>query len=219
MRTLRSILFIFIVIMLAMNSGCKEAEPQEWSYDFTDKTDDSEWHLDPEYTGTHEVVFGQGLILNGPYLVTPVAFTGDFTMKVDFTVDVVNDTGIFFTFTIADEQDWEADNYIYACLDSIGWSGHEEWVVCEKGGGTTDYPISQTQINIPFLDREGPNSFEIVKVGNSYEFFMNGETIGNFNSKYCRGSQYYLKLHCAALLGGGIVYFKDVLVSCTGSII
>jgi len=218
MRTLRSVLFISIVLILALNSGCKEVTFDEWHYDFTDKLDDSDWHVDPTYSGTHEVVFGQGLLLNDAHLVTPVAFTGDFTMEVQFSLNVLNDTGIFMTFSIADEQDWEADNYVFATLDSIGWSGHEEWVVKEKGAMGSNYPIEENG-SIPNLDWHGLNTWKVVKTGNNFEFFLDGVSYGSFDSAYCRGSKYYLKLHCAAFLGGGTVYFKDVLVTYSGDAI
>lgn len=211
-----------------------------WSFDFTTAADLDGWFLDTysadstvrskvkpridvreiEVSGivadTGYTLTSDGLSLNYNGVSSPFAFTGDFTMFVEFSliVDGINDVN--FECYPADAQAWIPDNFIYSFFHYIGNAGLEEWYVDDTG------PLNYLEIvyetgTVPELNRNGINTWKVVKNGNSFETWINSYMIASFNATFCQSSKYYLTLYSE--LSGGTIYFRNVKIDYNGEMI
>jgi len=208
----RLMLSMLILVLIVSISGCERT----WVYDFVEQgMGDWESEEISEIPGEGQKLLspGTGLVLSNYTASTPVAFGGDLTLEVDFTLDVTSDAFAHFEIYIADGTVWRPENYIHSMFDTIGKTEMEYWQVSDFGStGKEEEGSGETMTD---LDRQGPNTFKLIKVGDSYEIHMNSQTLAIFNAQYCRSDYYYLTLS-ANLEGGGSVVFNDVRVKYNG---
>lgn len=216
MRIVRTMMIVMVLAFAIATAGCGE---QTWSFDFTTASDAdlSAWYMD-ENPGASSIapdpvywdLTPQGLLLSFYGATAPFAFPGDFTMTVAFSLDVDSTHQVYFECYPGDEQAWEPDNYIMSAFDYVGLAGSEVWYV-----GDVDEQVLKGTGNIPGIVREGNNTWKIIKIGNSFETWLNNSKISDFVATNSSSSSYYPTLYAEQL--GGTIYFKSITVEYKGS--
>jgi len=217
LRQKRLAVLVLAIAFALVCAGCEKT--QTWAFDFTTAENVDDWNPEDIGEGSIELVPGKGLHLYRYSVCSPVAFTGDFTVTVDFSLDTLPDSYAYFELYLADGIYWEPENMIYCGFSNVGAEDADEtWWVSDEGAGGTENPIvSMPPGPVPYLDRNGTNTWQLVKTGDWYEIKLNGKRMTKFGSSYCRGDKYYVSLYAESDYGD--VYFRNVKVDYKGSMI
>lgn len=212
MLTRRLTVCLLLIVFMLSIAGCEKT----WVYDFAEQGL-GDWGSEEisEIPGEGQKLLspGTGLVLSNYTASTPITFGGDLTVEVDFMLDVNEDELAHFEIYIADGTVWRPENYIHSMFDTIGKMGMEYWQVSDFGSTGKDEGSSGSALTD--LNRQGPNTFKLIKTGDNHEVYMNTQQLTVFNSVYCRSNYYYLTLS-ANLEGGGSVVFNDIRVKYDG---
>lgn len=180
MRIVRTLIIVLVLAFAMATAGCGE---KTWSFDFTTATSLAGWALD-ENPGASSLgdpdwdLSGDGLELNKYGATAPVAFPGDFTMTVVFSLATDADSQLYFEANAIDELDFDdAVDYIQSEFNYVGLAGGEAWAVADGGD-----EVLNSAGNIPGLVRNGENTFKLVKIGDAVETWMNGSKISDFEA-------------------------------------
>jgi hypothetical protein len=209
-------LFALAVLALSLvlvSGGCFG---NTWRVSFAQLDNYDDWIFSP--SGDYwEHVAGIGVRLSGTTMSSPVAFTGDFTMTVLFTLNTDADETVYFGFYPGDSRAWTPSNAISSFFDDIGSETGESWWV-DDIGSTFENVVAESGTSLPSLLRKGPNSWKMIKQGNHIQIFMNFYKVADFTMTHCAAA-YYNVVFYSDLIGGGDLIFNSVKLQYKGSII
>ncbi len=212
MKSLRIAAIALLMLSIIILGGCREQGT--WTVDFTDVTNIDDWEIWGDYSiGT------DGLWLDNESEVNaPVAFSGDFTLTLSFTlatkVDGYGYMELFFT------QDWDEDFWSGVFFNDFSSNSTIEYGAYEHDNIhdlSRDLFIDEDMITS--LDRNGNNVMEVVKLGNHFTVFLNDIQIFAYNQDDYYESNYY----CPALYSDdwdnitNSIFYKDITVEYNGT--
>lgn len=218
MRSIRA-LFVFLFIVFALfTAGCGGT----WTYDFTSSEANTDDWITESSIGTYEIEPDKGLSVHYAYFSSPKSFIGDFTMEAEFELDVDFDNNAYAEFSMQDGPYWEPDNYILNFYDNLGLTDNERWLITDVGPTTPNNDASlivDSKGNLSQLERSGVNTWKLVKKGNLYNIWINGNNVEEFTSTYCDGDQYCLTYYAATTKGTGRIWLRNVKVTYSGRMV
>ena len=188
-KRLLALLLLSLSLTLALG-GCFG---NTWKVSFRALENFDDWTFAP--AGDYwDLVPGIGVRLNGASMSSPVAFTGDFTMTVLFTLNTDEDNTVYFGFYPGDSRSWTPFNAISSFFDDIGSEEGEDWWVSDIGI-TNDYVADETDTPLPTLLRKGPNTWKMIKKGDHIQIFVNLYEVADFTMTHCDAAYYYVVLY------------------------
>lgn len=142
-------------ILLLLLAGCTK------KYTFNFKTEMDSANKEGTWYEGHEIDYTDlGAYLKGGALVSPFRFGGDFTVEIDFFVNVGDDHYLqWLEFYLIDSDNWSYDAWIGMGMQMLSPSHGEYWV--GQRNNSTEYPT------VPFegFVTEGLNKLTITKTG------------------------------------------------------
>ena len=202
---MRAALAATLILACITLAGCARV----WSVDFTDPNPIDDWYEEgPVETGP------DGLIMEGGFVSSPVAFDGDFTVTVIFDLDV--DTLLNranFAIWLSDGPSISPDNYINCVGRGLGNPPDEEYAVRDyTESELTDRYIVDEDAAFPGLIRQGRNTWKLVKKGEHITITMNGDTlVASFDIEHYAASQFMINIH-GDFTGDGFLAFRSIKV-------
>lgn len=187
-----------------------------WKVSFGQLDNYDDWIFSP--SGDYwEHVPGIGVRLKGTTMSSPVAFTGDFTMTVLFTLYTDEDETVYFGFYPGDSRAWTPWNAISSFFNDIGSEAGESWWVDDIGTISANV-VDESGMALPSLLRKGPNTWKMIKKGDQIQIYVNFYKVADFAMTECAAAYYNVVLY-SDLGGGGDLIFNSVNVKYKGSII
>jgi len=202
---MRAALAVILVLVCITFAGCAKV----WFVNFTLPNPVGEWYKE----GLVEAGV-DGLIMEGGFVSSPVAFDGDFTITVIFDLDV--DTLLNranFAIWLSDGPSISPDNYINCIGRGLGNPPDEEYVVRDYNESElTERYIVDEDAAFPGLIRQGRNTWKLVKKGDHITITMNGDTlIASFDIEHYAASQFLINIH-GDFTGDGFLAFRSIKV-------
>lgn len=201
-RALSSVLLIVLCVVLA---GCGRV----WFVDLTKASASSKWIKTGNYA--FEPV---GLILNDGFVSSLVAFGGDFTVTVEFELQVNEGADrANFAIWLSDGHTAFPDNYITNYGRGLGNPLDEEYAVRDYNHlESEERYIVLVDAEFPGLRRSGHNTWKLYKEGGHITIVMNGTTIvAEFDIEHYQATYFYVNLF-GELNNNGLLKFKSVKV-------
>lgn len=174
MKPIKLFVFALIVIAALSMEGCTT---MKWSVDFTKPAVDDlgDWNKQEESAGNDYQHDTTGLYFDGFSMTAPYGFSGDFTMKVKFSLDTgIGDVIPRLSFILIDGYclpgQLLSEEHIEARLNNVGDSGSDYYDLYDNGT-SKDY-----NANIEGLWALGDNEFVMKRIGNNIEVWINEQT-------------------------------------------
>lgn len=212
MKATRIAISVLAILLLFSLSGCNKT----WYVNFTNGSSIADWHID-DWGGsyTHD---SQGLRIDYLGFFSPFSFTGDLTLTIVFTLDTASDRTVDFEVGLYDNINGHlSDNKINNHFNNVGNTSLEYIGVSEFGPSIDpDWHYTITQhVEIPGINRNGRNTYKLVKIGNDISITMNDSTVANFTMGYYEAENFIILIGADAC-NGGIVCFKSLKLQYTG---
>lgn len=209
-RIIMAAVALALIISLA---GCAKV----WTVDFARVEDISDWNDDGQ--GTKELVAGKGLNIDGWGTIgSPVAFDADFEESVKFKLKASAGNYLNLVFYFCDTLNFDPDNYFFLSLVNVGEAGKEGFQIMDSTKSIGTQVASGANIDLPYIDRDGDNTFLMKKTGNVIGMYLNGKLLYEFALTYCQGAKYYVRFR-GETWGSAVLTFKSIKVSYKGSMI
>ena len=213
MRNARSFAVVALILLAVTSSGCLD---KVWSYDFTADTAKLEdWH----YNGNAEYfnLTDEGLSMDAGTsgrIFTPVLFNGDISITVE--MDVVGDEqgATDFDICLVDKKLGDDENCVFVSFKNLS-SIEENWIRGVYSPEVDECRIYRSEV--PFLDKDGPNTIELDKRGNTVKLSINEKLATTFDMSIYQAQDYYLLIWMRESSNGNIV-IKKVDVKYGGTI-
>ncbi len=157
-----------------------------------------------------------GLCLDDAYITTPVYFNGEMSVKIVFELDVSELSTAFIEFGISDGILWNGNNETWAGLWDIGNEMEEGWKLGDYGWGEQE--DHEHEEPIPNLNRDGSNTVEFKRIGNTVLLYINGDKIGEADLIYfdIHTDGFFPTISCKGAIG--TLTIKSVEVRYNGGI-
>lgn len=212
----RKRLFAFAVLSLTLALVLGGCFGNTWKVSFGNLENFDDWIFSP--AGDYwDLIPGIGVKLNSTSMSSPVAFTGDFTMTVLFTLNTDEDETVYFGFYPGDSRAWTPSNAISSFFNHIGSEAGEAWWV-DDIGTSNDNVVAESDTPLPSLLRKGPNTWKMIKKGDHIQIYVNFYKVADFTMTHCEAPYYYVVLYSEQGAGGDII-FNSVTVKYQGSIV
>lgn len=210
MKKARIIAMTAVVLIAALLSGCLS---KTWSYDFSDpEADINDWYV--ENYGAYEFTV-DGLSMSHVNITTPISFSGDMTVIVDFLLSVDVDNRARLEVGIEDDILWDGDNSLYADFWCLGDPESEGWEI-EDYGNLTGYIDYERYEQVPGIRYDGSNTLKMVKTGNQFTMFMNGTKLRTITLEHFAGLSNYVTIFTGE--NGGDITIKNIEVKYSGDV-
>jgi hypothetical protein len=214
MKALRIVLMVVLIVFAISSAGCMKT----WIFDFTGSTSLSDWHIS-DWSGSY-VRDGLGLRINNMGFVSPFAFTGDFTLTVEFTLDTAADRHVYIEIGFQDDIEAEYLSRFNHHFGGVGDTANEYYGISEFGPDTDpdwNYTVPNIHGAIPGIARNGANTYILKKTGTNVEIKLNGVELADITASYYEGAQ--SALFISSELYDGILYFEKIKVQYDGEMI
>ena len=190
--TMKPTKLFLLVIILAAAMGIEGCTSKVWSVDFTDYQNEtlSDWSDQAGISSTDYIHDETGLYFDNHVLIAPFGFDTDFTLTLDFKLDVgVGDS-------IPKMQVGLVDYYfIPGMLNSVD---HLNAEFSNMGDGSIDFynlydngTSIDYSITINGLKASEENELVLIKTGNNIKVMMNAETLTDVDYEYCYMDYFY----------------------------
>lgn len=216
MRRIRVIAVILILSALLTLQGCSKT----WYVDFTKVSDVDDWKKQDWSTPPHVVsVSASGLYVDSVLLTAPFGFDGDFTMTVQFSLNVsASDFVLGLQLMLTGGGDAVYSEYISSDFYSLGLPPSDQYPegysIYEGSPGRT---LAEGD-EIPGLNRAGLNTYRFIKKGNSIKMFMNDDMLCDDICSSYSEAWFFPVIYVVYGLGTGELYIKNIKVVYSGDI-
>lgn len=201
----RALLVAIMMIACLLLAGCGRT----WLVNFTKSHPIDDWFKVGIWSSLPE-----GLVLEGGYISSPVAFGGDFTLTVIFDLDVDD---LFnraeFAIWLSDGHSLTPDNYITCVGRGLGDPIDEEYSVRDYSQHEIEERyIADEDAAFPGLIRQGRNTWKLIKEGEHIDIWMNGNVeVVSFDIEHYEASYFYINIH-GDIEGEGLLAFQSCKV-------
>lgn len=189
MRISRQILAVVGIVLILSLSGCGKT----WAVTFTTTTDLDTWAKQDWFTPYTLQLFADGMYLDGKICIGPYGFSGNFTETITFNLDtMVANTVPMIEFTLSDGLLAPVSDFVQAIFNHVGDIGIETYGFYETGA------TMNSGTEIPSLNRDGSNTFKLVKTGDNIKMYMNDTILCDYDLVGCTLTNFYPYLNVNA---------------------
>lgn len=181
-----------IIIVLAAVISLEGCAPKVWSVDFTDYQNEtlSDWSDQTHLSPADYVHDGTGLYFDNHVLIAPFGFDTDFTLTLNFTLDVgagnsipKMQAGLVDYYFVPGMLD-SVDN-LYAEFANLGDGGIDYYNLYDSSV-SKDYKIT-----VDGLKPSADNELVLIKTGNHIKVLMNDSVLSDVDYEYCWMDYFY----------------------------
>jgi len=184
--------FLIIILVAAIGIGGCAPKGGVWSVDFTDyqNEDLGDWSDQAGISSADYIHDETGLYFDNHVLIAPFGFDTDFTLTLNFKLDVgagdsipkmqVGLVDYYFIPGMLNSVD-----HLNAEFSNVG-DGSIDFYNLYDNGTSIDYSIT-----IDGLKASEENELVLIKTGNNIKVMMNGETLTDVDYEYCYMDYFY----------------------------
>jgi len=208
MRNMRILALAALIVLAVLSAGCMKGT---WVYDFTAQSADlDDWY----YSYGDYDLSSEGLSMYHGILTTPVWFSGDMTISIEFMLDVDDFNHARIDFWLSDDILWDYNVGVYSELFCLGNTESEGWYFSEWDENNSS--SRSYYAPIPSLVHEGINKLILTKAGNSYRITVNGTYIISERALYFNNEQNFFSIFTGGPVGN--LTIRKIEISYSGDI-